>query len=41
MLLKLYIIFLSFLTTLNVKNQNYKAIHLIDSYNFDIKSIFI
>jgi hypothetical protein len=41
MLLKLYIIFFSVLTTSNVKTQNYKFVDLIDSYNFDIKSIFI
>jgi hypothetical protein len=41
MLLKLYIIFLSVLTTSNVKTQNYKIVDLIDSYNFDVKSIFI
>jgi hypothetical protein len=41
MLLKFYIIFLSVLTTSNVKTQNYEVVDLIDSYNFDIKSIFI
>jgi hypothetical protein len=41
MFLKLYIIFLSVLTIWNVKIQNYKVVDLIDSYNFDIKSIFI
>jgi hypothetical protein len=41
MLLKFYIIFLSILTISNVKTQNYKVIDLIDSYNFDIKIIFI
>jgi hypothetical protein len=41
MLLKLYIIFSSILTTSNVKPQNYKVLDLIGSYNFDIKSIFI
>jgi hypothetical protein len=34
--LKLYIIFLSVLTTLNVKTQNYQVVDLIDRYNFDI-----
>jgi hypothetical protein len=41
MLLKLYIIFLSILTTSNVKTQNYKVVDLIDNYNFDIRYIFI
>jgi hypothetical protein len=41
MLLKLYIIFSSILTTSNVKPQNYKVLELIGSYNFDMKSIFI
>jgi hypothetical protein len=41
MVLKFYIIFLSILTTLNVKTQNHKVVDLIDSYNFDAKSIFI
>jgi hypothetical protein len=35
------ILFFSILTTLNVKIQNYKVVHLIESYNFDVKSIFI
>ena len=33
--------FLNILTTPNVKSQNYKVVDLIESYNFDIKSIFI
>jgi hypothetical protein len=33
--------FLSMLTTPNVKNQNYKVVDPIESYNFDVKSIFI
>jgi len=41
MLLKLYIIFSNILTTSNVKTQNYKVVDLIESYNFDVKSIFI
>ena len=33
--------FLSILTSLNEKTQNYKVVDLIESYNFGIKSIFI
>ena len=33
--------FLSILTTSNVKTQNYKDVDLIESYNFDLKNIFI
>jgi len=40
MLLKLYII-LSALMISNEKNENYKVVDLIESYNFYIKIIFI
>jgi hypothetical protein len=41
MLMKLYIIFSSILTTSNIKTQNFNVVYLIENYNFDIKSIFI
>jgi hypothetical protein len=40
-LLKFYIIFTCILTTLNVKTKNDKVVDLIESYKFDVKSIFI
>jgi len=33
--------FSSILTTSNIKTQNYKVVDRIESYNFDIKIIFI
>ena len=41
MLVKLYIIFSSILTTSNIKTQKYKVVDLIEGNNFDMKSIFI
>jgi hypothetical protein len=38
---KMLFYFLSVLTILKYKNQNYKIIDLTDSYNFYIKCIFI
>jgi hypothetical protein len=41
-LLRYYTIFSSILSSSNVKTQNFKVLHLIESYNdFDIKSLFI
>jgi len=37
---KFYIIFKP-LNDLNSKTQNYKVVHLIEHYNFDVKIIFI
>jgi hypothetical protein len=37
MLMKLYIIVSSIVTTLNIKTQNFKVVYLSENYNFDIK----
>jgi hypothetical protein len=38
---KTYIIFRCILTISNIKTQNYKVVDIIESHNFDAKSIFI